>query len=545
MTELDDHELLADYVRSASEAAFAALVARYVNLVHSAALRFTGNPHHAEEITQAVFIILARKAGSLPRSVVVSGWLYQSARLTAANFVKGEIRRQNREQEAYMQSTLNEPEAKAWRQIGPLLEEAMGSLGETDRNAVVLRFFENKSAREVAATLKLKEEAAHKRVHRAVEKLRRFFTKRGIALSGAAIAGAVSANSVQAAPAGLAAAAATAAVKGTLLSATITTLVKGTMKTMTWMKLKFAVGMGTAVLLVGGAATMVISQTSTDGQPMTPARPLEIIKKSQAAYAALDSYSDSGSSQSEVGGASTTITFNLRLQRPNLYRVEWTEASAFFTSRGVAWSAGNGDYLLMQHGQNNVQPARYPNMEEALSSATGVSGQASAILPGTFFQQTWGDVLKTPVSGKTRFTQQEDEVIAGVDCYVVSSSRDPADLPNQGKLPGNMGKIGKKTTTLWIGKQDYLIHQTQTHLEGTSIKMPEFSDSQIKGMLKESNTPATPEAIAARRKLLDAASQQAQSLMTSGKFTFTQTHENIVVNKKFSPADFAREINPK
>ena len=150
MTELDDHELLAEYARTQSEAAFAGLVARYVHLVYSAAARYTGNPHHAEEITQAVFLILAGKAGSLGRNVVLSGWLYQTARLTAANFVKGEIRRQHREQEAYMQSTLKEPESPAWRQIAPLLEEAMGSLGEADRNAVVLRYFENKTAREVA-----------------------------------------------------------------------------------------------------------------------------------------------------------------------------------------------------------------------------------------------------------------------------------------------------------------------------------------------------------------------------------------------------------
>ena len=202
MTELDDHELLAEYARTQSEAAFAGLVARYVHLVYSAAARYTGNPHHAEEITQAVFLILAGKAGSLGRNVVLSGWLYQTARLTAANFVKGELRRQHREQEAYMQSTLKEPESPAWRQIAPLLEEAMGSLGEADRNAVVLRYFENKSAAEIGGALNLNEAAAHKRVHRALEKLRKFFTRRGIALSATALAGAVSANAVSAAPAG-------------------------------------------------------------------------------------------------------------------------------------------------------------------------------------------------------------------------------------------------------------------------------------------------------------------------------------------------------
>src|ERR1019366_5693776 len=161
MPELDDHELLAEFARTESEAAFAALVARYVNLVYSAGLRFAGNPHHAEEITQAVFIILARKAGTLGPKTILSGWLYQTARLTAANVVKGETRRQHREQEAYMQSSLTEPDAAAWQQLAPHLDEAMGRLGETDRNAIVLRFFENKTAREVGAVLKLTEAAAH------------------------------------------------------------------------------------------------------------------------------------------------------------------------------------------------------------------------------------------------------------------------------------------------------------------------------------------------------------------------------------------------
>ena len=200
MRELDDHELLGEFARNGSESAFATLVTRYVNLVHSAAFRFTGNSHHAEEITQAVFIILARKAGKLSSRVVLSGWLYQVARLTAANFVKGEIRRQRRQQEAYMQSIAEETESLDWKAVAPLLDEAMGSLGKTDRDAVVLRYFENKSAAEVGAALRMNEETARRRVNRAVEKLRKFFTRCGVVSTGAIIAGAISANSVQVAP---------------------------------------------------------------------------------------------------------------------------------------------------------------------------------------------------------------------------------------------------------------------------------------------------------------------------------------------------------
>ncbi len=175
MSEPDDIALLKQYAESHSESAFAALVERHVNLVYSVALRSVGNAHAAEEIAQAVFIILARKAKSLGDQTVVSGWLYQTARLTAANFVRGEIRRQNREQEAYMQSILNEPESETWRQIAPLLDDAMGRLGEKDRNAVVLRFFENKNLDEVGAALGASEDAAKMRVNRALEKLRKIF----------------------------------------------------------------------------------------------------------------------------------------------------------------------------------------------------------------------------------------------------------------------------------------------------------------------------------------------------------------------------------
>src|ERR1035441_10632287 len=117
MSELDDPQLLAEFARENSEAAFAALMQHHVNLVYSAALRSTGNAHAAEEISQAVFIILARKAKNLSAKIILSGWLYQTTRLTAANFLRGEIRRQQSEQEAYMQSTMNEPDADAWPQI--------------------------------------------------------------------------------------------------------------------------------------------------------------------------------------------------------------------------------------------------------------------------------------------------------------------------------------------------------------------------------------------------------------------------------------------
>lgn len=204
MPESDDIPLLRQYAENGSESAFATLVERHINLVYSAAWRSTGNRQAAEDIAQAVFIILARKARSLSKRTILSGWLYQTTRLTAANFLRGEIRRQKREQEAFMQSTLNDAESEAWPQIAPMLDEAISRLGQRDRDAIILRFFENKNLREVGAALGASEGAAKMRVNRALKKLRQFFTKRGMTLSVGTIASAVSANSVHAAPIGLA-----------------------------------------------------------------------------------------------------------------------------------------------------------------------------------------------------------------------------------------------------------------------------------------------------------------------------------------------------
>jgi RNA polymerase sigma factor (sigma-70 family) len=256
MTEPEDIELLRQYARENSESAFAALARRHVNLVYSVALRRTGNPHAAEEITQAVFIILARKAKSFSRQTILTGWLHQTTRLTAANYLRTEIRRQHREQEAFMQSALTETET--WTQIAPLLDDAISKLGERDRNAILLRYFENKSAREMAAALRVDERAAQKRVTRAVEKLRAFFAKRGVTLTAAAIAGAVSANSVQAAPVGLAATVTAAAAKGMAVSASTLTLIKGALKIMAWTKMKTAIVFSASVLLAAAAGTVAI-----------------------------------------------------------------------------------------------------------------------------------------------------------------------------------------------------------------------------------------------------------------------------------------------
>jgi RNA polymerase sigma factor (sigma-70 family) len=160
------------------------------------------DPHLAEDVTQGVFLALARQAGGLRDRAVLAGWLHRTTQHLAANTVRSEVRRRAREQEATMMNELSEPDL-VWHQIAPLLDAALCELNESDRDAVLLRYFERRSAREMAGTLGISEEAAQKRVNRAVERLRNLLAKRGVPVEAAGLAVAMSCQAVQSAPVGL------------------------------------------------------------------------------------------------------------------------------------------------------------------------------------------------------------------------------------------------------------------------------------------------------------------------------------------------------
>jgi RNA polymerase sigma factor (sigma-70 family) len=256
----EDMDLVREYAASRSDEAFETLVSRHVGLVHSAALRQVRDPHLAGEITQTVLLILARKAGSLGPKTILPGWLYRTTRYVSAAAVKIQRRRERREQEACMETLIQEPQTDpAWEQLAPLLDEAMTCLRDRDRDAIVLRYFQNKSLREVGAVFGMDEYAAQKRVSRALDKLRKFFAGRGVVSTAAAIAGAMSAHTVQAAPGALAQAVMVAGVaKGAVAGGSTLTLIKGALKLMAWTKVKTAAVVGAGILLAAGTATLVV-----------------------------------------------------------------------------------------------------------------------------------------------------------------------------------------------------------------------------------------------------------------------------------------------
>jgi len=240
-----DAQLLRDYAEAKSQDAFTELVRRHLDLVYSAALRQVRSPQLAEEISQSVFADLARAADKLKPDTVLTAWLYQIARRTAIDVIRRESRRQARERLAVEMAAMNT--ATDWNHIAPLLEDAMEALEETDRAAILLRYFENKSLREVGQSLGTSDDAAQKRVSRAVERLREFFAKRGVTVGASGLVLVLSANAVQAAPAGLAITISTAALAGTAITAS--TVLAATTKTIAMTTLQKTLVAATVVVL--------------------------------------------------------------------------------------------------------------------------------------------------------------------------------------------------------------------------------------------------------------------------------------------------------
>jgi RNA polymerase sigma factor (sigma-70 family) len=259
MQVMDDLPLLREYAASNSESAFETLVSRYAPLVYASALRQTRDPHLAEEVTQAVFIILAKKAGRVGTGTILSGWLFKATRYVALAQIRAAARRQRYEQEAAMP---NEDQIPApdplWEQIVPLLDEAMAQLGEKDRQALLLRYFENKSLAEIGSVFGTCEDAARMRINRALDKLHRYFSRHGVASTAALIAETISLNSAIAVPATLVKSVTVAAVAHGVAGGSTLILIKGALKLMAWSHMKSTVVAGAILVLAAGTTGVVI-----------------------------------------------------------------------------------------------------------------------------------------------------------------------------------------------------------------------------------------------------------------------------------------------
>ena len=250
-TMTPDWLLLRRYAQEDSQEAFAALTARYLNLVYSVCLREVHDPDLAQDVTQAVFLLLARPAPAFRSKTALPGWLFRAARFAAQNARTRQQRHRRYEEKAAqaMQQQNEGAGEAAWTDIEPVLNDALAALREGERECVLLRFFQGLSFAEAGAALGLSEEAARKRVMRALEKMREFFGKEGVIAPGLALPVLLASHAAEAAPAPVVAAVAHLAPGVT--SGPSFLLVKGTLYAMRIVKLKAAVAVA-AVLLVGG-----------------------------------------------------------------------------------------------------------------------------------------------------------------------------------------------------------------------------------------------------------------------------------------------------
>ncbi len=256
----DDRQLLRQYVKEGSESAFGTLVARHIDLVYSAALRVTGGDvHTAEDVTQTVFMDLARKASGLSGNVLLAGWLYRHATFTAAKAIRTEQRRRTREQIAMEMKAIEEITEPLWEQIAVHVDESLNQLRAGDRDAIVLRFFQQQDFRAMSLALGVSEDAAQKRVSRALEKLKRLVNRRGFNLTNPALASALTSKGVVVASSKLTtvviAASLGAALKTTPVS--LTTLLKAMATT------KLKAGMLGALVIASALAPLIVQQRAS------------------------------------------------------------------------------------------------------------------------------------------------------------------------------------------------------------------------------------------------------------------------------------------
>ncbi|HEV2393850.1 MAG TPA: RNA polymerase sigma factor [Verrucomicrobiae bacterium] len=510
MNGLTDLELLREYAEHPAEAAFGELVRRHVDLVYSAALRMVRDAHLAEDVTQGVFVALSRSAGQLTSHPVLSGWLHRTTQNLAANTVRSEVRRHAREQEAaVMNDLLSTAPGAPWDEVDPQLDAALGELSETDRDALLLRYFEGKSADEIAQTLGTSQEAAQKRVSRAVDHLRELLAKRGVTAGAGGLAVLIAPNAVQAAPAGLALSITTsAAVAGTAVGTLITStpakaLAMTTLqKTLIATALTVAIGVGT---YQARQAALLRAQVKTLQQQLTS-------PSNQAKAKALATL------QTKVEGLEVqNDQLSLALSKAN------TDKARLQTEREQARrSAALYKELVEQANSKDLNPTNEYPTQRHVWAAFGRMGRIGAL------------------------SKEDDSKLSTDEKSALEAARTKAleDLPNLVKAAKqyDMGKSEDLQSNEMIDEVACLLYgalnldeQQFNAVYGVMQKIQQ--EAKQKGLSKE--TPA-PQAADAAKQIMEQFKTETQALLTPEQ---TRIFAEVVTHFQVEPGKFGYSFN--
>ena len=505
---MDDRQLLRRFTENNSQEAFAVLTARYLNLVYSVCRRELADADAAEDVTLAVFLILARKAPTLGRNVVLSGWLFQTARFAARNARLQAQRRAAHEQKAAeaMGEQATSREDAAWPEIEPLLNRSLVALREGERECVLLRFFQGLSFAEAGAALGLSEEAARKRVTRALEKMRKFFGKEGVIVPGVALAALLSAHAAKAAPATCSAGIAHMTV-GVLaghvnLSQTgshIYQLSEGALKAMKIAQLKVAVGLA-AALMVGFSAYAVAkakapASTKAHQVALVTAAPrpghvlaqasakmmtaAQIAARCREAYAALKSYQGttlgttlavtSLSTVSSKYHTSATIEF----VRPGKIRVEGTDMSG----RSFAY-IGDGAKVFDKNLVTGDVWQKAQNIDTSIASVTGTAQSSATTIPALLLSSSPMNPL-SQAQAKTLTPEVRQDDVDGQHCYLITASLVTATATT--------------SRSFWVDEKTFLLRRSLIDILGTALGNSvqshidqRFTDEHLNGAIPDS-----------------------------------------------------------
>ena len=468
---MDDHQLLRQFVVHNSQDAFALLTKRYLSLVYSVCRRELDDAEAAEDVTQAVFLILARKAPMLRRSVVLSGWLFQTARFAAKNARLQAQRRKAYEQKAAEAMDDSDRGEALWAEIEPVLNQSLAALGEGERDCILLRFFQGLSFADAGAALGLSEEATRKRVTRALDKMRRFFEKQGVVIPAVTLAALLTAHAAKAVP--LTCQAGVAALTAGTLAGYVNVgltgshayqISEGALNAMKIAQLKVAAGVGIAMVIgvttytVAKAMVLPITKAHPVGQITNQAAPghvlaqapgktltaAQIADRSRQAYATLKSYQGTTKVTSQaVMGTDPAVheyhtTANVQFVRPGKIRAEGTDMS------------GN-PYAYVSDGTTTAQTnigatdtwRKADNAESAIASVTGTAQSAATTIPAALLNTNWGNPL--PVGRGFDPEVREDEA-GGQPCYVLTAHMAQDN--------------GSSTQSLWIDEKTFLLRRS-------------------------------------------------------------------------------------